>query len=189
MRSSSDLHCIPNSLLGKKTPQKFLHSCQTLSRNQWEVLQLPLFLFLQLLLNINFHVWVANTSSGRFLMVSPALIFLLIFHEEPDPIHFLLWNRHCNGKMDPICLNSKQISSLSYFTYTCTGTGIGAESQWWNRLTPIWGTMISTVSPPFEYLCCPLKSTNLIKKVNHLAIYSYLEGFPETRLHVSVTQT
>lgn len=68
MNSSSDLHCIPNPLLGKKTPQKFLHSCQTLCRNQWEVHQLPLFLFLQLLLNINFHVWLANISSGRFLM-------------------------------------------------------------------------------------------------------------------------
>lgn len=49
--------------------------------------------------------------------------------------------------------------------------------------------MISTVSPPFKYLHCPLKSTNLTKKVNPIAICSYLEGFPETRLHVSVTQT
>ena len=47
--------------------------------------------------------------------------------------------------------------------------------------------MISIVLPPFKYLHSPLKSTNLTKKVNHLATYSYLEGFPETRLHVSVT--
>lgn len=110
-------------------------------------------------------------------MLSPALIFLLILYEEPDPVHFL--NRHRKGKRDPICLNSKQISSLSYFTYSCTGTGIGAESH----------TAISIASPPFKYLRCPLNSTNLTKKVKHLAIYSYLEGFPETRLHVSVTQT